>query len=97
MQAQKLLAEQGIAVRVVSMPSSTRFDRQDAGYRQQVLGELPRIGIEAGVSVFWAQYGCVAALGVDTFGESAPGPKVFAHFGLLPERVVARVREVLGA
>jgi transketolase len=62
-----------------------------------VLGELPRIGIEAGVSVFWAQYGCVAALGVDTFGESAPGPKVFAHFGLLPERVVARVREVLGA
>ena len=95
--AQALLVETGIAVRVVSLPSSTRFDRQDAAYRAQVLGTLPRIGIEAGVTRFWAQYGCVAALGVDTFGESAPGPKVFDYFGLTAANVAARVREVLGA
>ena len=95
--AQTLLVEAGIAVRVVSLPSSTRFDRQDAAYRAQVLGTLPRIGIEAGVTRFWAQYGCVAALGVDTFGESAPGPKVFDYFGLTTANVAAKVREVLGA
>ena len=95
--AQALLVEAGIAVRVVSLPSSTRFDRQDAAYRAQVLGTLPRIGIEAGVTRFWAQYGCVAALGVDTFGESAPGPKVFDYFGLTTANVAAKVREVLGA
>ncbi len=95
--AQALLVEAGIAVRVVSLPSSTRFDRQDAAYRAQVLGTLPRIGIEAGVTRFWAQYGCVAALGVDTFGESAPGPKVFDYFGLTAANVAAKVREVLGA
>ncbi len=96
MAAQRLLAQQGIAVRVVSLPATTRFDRQDAAYRAQVLGTLPRIGIEAGVTRFWAAYGCVAALGVDTFGESAPGPAVFEHFGLTADRVAARVREVLG-
>jgi transketolase len=97
MQAQQLLAQQGIGVRVVSLPSSTRFDRQDAVYRAEVLGTLPRIGVEAGVTCWWGQYGCVAALGVDSFGESAPAPALFEHFGLTAAKLAARVREVLDA
>jgi transketolase len=58
-----------------------------------VLGAgLPRVGVEAGVSRWWRQYGCVAALGVDTFGESAPGPKVYAHFGLTAEALAGLVQ-----
>ncbi|EQD39854.1 transketolase 1, partial [mine drainage metagenome] len=97
MQAQQLLAQQGIAVRVVSLPSVTRFDRQDAAYRATVLGTLPRIGVEAGVTRWWGQYGCVAALGVDSFGESAPAPAVFEYFGLIAAKLVETVRGVLGA
>jgi transketolase len=83
MEAQKLLDAKGIAVRVVSIPSTTVFDRQDAGYRNAVLGSgLPRIAIEAGVTRFWGQYGCAAVLGIDTFGESAPAGDLFKHFGL---------------
>ncbi len=86
--AQQLLDARGVAVRVVSIPASTIFDRQDRAWRASVLGTgIPRIGIEAGVSSWWGQYGCVAALGVDTFGESAPGPKVYEHFGLTPARL----------
>jgi transketolase len=86
--AQRLLDARGVPVRVVSIPSSTLFDRQDRAWRESVLGAgLPRIGIEAGVSQWWGQYGCVAALGVDTFGESAPAPKVYEHFGLTAERL----------
>ena len=97
MAAQSLLREQGIVVRVVSMPSTTRFDRQDRAWRDEVLGDLPRIGIEAGVTRFWGQYGCASAIGVDSFGESAPGPKLFEYFGMTPAGVAGRVREVLGA
>ena len=94
MDAQKLLDDAGVAVRVVSMPSSTVFDRQDEGYRKGVLGEnLVRIGVEAGVTSWWAQYGCVAALGVDAFGESAPGPDVYEHFGLTAQKLAALVKE----
>ena len=94
MDAQKLLDDAGVPTRVVSIPSSTVFDRQDEGYRKGVLGEnLVRIGVEAGVTSWWAQYGCVAALGVDTFGESAPGPDVYEHFGLTGEKLAALVRE----
>jgi len=53
---------------------------------------LPRIGVEAGVSRWWAQYGCAAALGVDEFGESAPGPQVYRHFGLTAERLADLVQ-----
>ncbi len=53
---------------------------------------LPRFGIEAGVSRWWGQYGCVAALGVDRFGESAPGPELYRHFGLTAEALAALVR-----
>jgi transketolase len=93
MSAQALLDAAGLPVRVVSIPSSTLFDRQDHGYRAQVLGEgLPRIGVEAGVTRWWGQYGCVAALGVDSFGESAPAPAVFEHFGLTAQALAARVQ-----
>ncbi|MFK2903457.1 transketolase [Dyella ginsengisoli] len=97
MRARQLLAERGVPVRVVSIPGSTRFDRQDRAYREQVLGALPRFGVEAGVTAWWGQYGCVAALGVDSFGESAPAADVFAHFGLTPQALADRIQETLGA
>jgi transketolase len=92
MDAQKLLDAQGIAVRVVSIPSTTAFDRQSARYRNEVLGVgLPRIAVEAGVTRFWGQYGCVAALGIDSFGESAPAGDLFKHFGLTAENLANTV------
>ncbi|KWT94159.1 Transketolase 1 [Variovorax sp. WDL1] len=81
--AQEILDALGLPVRVVSLPCSTTFDRQDRGYRESVLGGgLPRIGVEAGVTRWWGQYGCCAALGIDSFGESAPASALFTHFGL---------------
>ncbi|MHB1274159.1 MAG: transketolase [Rhodanobacter sp.] len=95
MQAQQILDGEGIPVRVVSIPSSTRFDHQSRSYRESVLGTLPRIGVEAGVSCWWGQYGCAAALGVDSFGESAPAAAVFEHFGLTAVGLAKLVRETL--
>jgi transketolase len=93
MDAQALLDARGIAARVVSIPSTTVFDRQDPAWQETVLGAgLTRVGVEAGVSRWWRQYGCSAALGVDTFGESAPGPKVYAHFGLTAEALADLVQ-----
>jgi transketolase len=98
MAAQQLLDAQGVPVRVVSLPSSTVFDRQPREWREAVLGRgLPRIGIEAGVTRWWGQYGCVAALGVDSFGESAPGPQVYEHFGLTAQRFAERVASTIEA
>ncbi len=96
MAAQQLLDAQGLAVRVVSIPSSTVFDRQDAAWRNAVLGHgLPRIGVEAGVTRWWGQYGCAAALGVDSFGESAPLAAVMTYFGLTPENLAALVQNTV--
>ncbi len=95
MQARVLLAAQGLPVRVVSLPSETRFDRQDRAWRDAVLRELPRFGIEAGVTRGWGHYGCVAALGLDRFGESAPAAALFDHFGLTATHLVALVKETL--
>ncbi|WP_326542895.1 transketolase [Pseudorhodoferax sp.] len=98
LQAQALLATQGLAVRVVSMPSSTVFDRQPRAWRDAVLPPgLPRIGVEAGVSRFWATYGCVAALGVDRFGESAPAAALFHEFGFTAEALAAQVQAAVQA
>jgi transketolase len=92
MAAQALLDARGVPVRVVSLPSSTLFDRQDKAYRDAVLGRgLPRIGVEAGVTPWWGQYGCCAALGIDQFGESAPATQVFAHFGLTAQALAELV------
>jgi transketolase len=93
-QAQKLLAEQAIAVRVVSMPSTTVFDRQVETWKSSVLPEgIPRLAIEAGVTDFWWKYVRAggAVLGVDRFGESAPAAAVYEHFGLTAANVVATV------
>jgi len=97
--AQRLLDQHDIPVRVVSLPSTTLFDRQDAAWRDAVLGDpaLPRIGVEAGVSRWWAQYGCRAALGIDRFGESAPGAALFEHFGLTAANLADLVARQLGA
>jgi len=94
--AQTELAQLKIAVRVVSMPSSTVFDRQDAAYKSQVLpAGLPRVAIEAGVTDFWWKYGCAAVLGIDSYGESAPAGVLFKHFHFTTENLVATVRRVL--
>ena len=96
LKAQELLATQKIAVRVVSMPSNTTFDRQDAAYKSKILPEgIPRIAVEMGVTDGWWKYGCAAVVGIDTFGESAPAGVLFKHFGFTPENVVATVRKVL--
>jgi transketolase len=93
MQAQRLLDERGLPVRVVSLPSTTVFDRQDRSWRDSVLGRgLPRIGIEAGVTRWWGQYGCADALGVDSFGESAPAAALYQHFGLTATALADRVQ-----
>jgi len=90
MAAKALLADEGIKVRVVSMPSTNVFDRQDKDYKKSVLPKgLPRVAVEMGVSDFWWKYGVDAVVGIDTFGESAPAPVLFKHFGFTPENVAA--------
>ena len=97
LQAQTLLAAQKIAVRVVSMPSTTAFDQQDLKYKKAVLpAGLPRIAVEMGATDGWWKYGCAAVVGLDRFGESAPAPALFEHFGFTPENVAATVRAALG-
>ena len=96
--AQKLLAEQGIAVRVVSMPSTDVFDRQDDTWRASVLPKgMPRVAVEAGVTAFWHKYVGLdgAVVGIDTYGESAPAGALFKHFGLTAEKVAEAVKRVL--
>jgi transketolase len=94
--AQAELAREGVAVRVVSLPSTTVFDRQDVAYKSTVLpAKLPRIAVEAGVTDGWWKYGCAAVVGIDRYGESAPAGALFAHFGFTAANVAATVRAVL--
>ena len=94
MAAQQLLDERGLPVRVVSMPSTSVFDRQERGYRMAVLmADRPRVAVEAGVTRLWAAYGCSAVLGLDRFGESAPGPALMQDLGFTPERLAGVVAE----
>ena len=96
--AQDMLAAEGIAVRVVSMPSTNTFDKQDAAYKASVLPKgLPRVAVEAGVSDYWRKYVGLegAVVGIDRFGESAPAPALFKEFGFTPENVAAAVKGVL--
>ena len=99
LEAQKLLAREGVSVRVVSMPSTFAFDRQDEGYRASVLpDDLPAVAVEAGVTDYWRKYvgreGDV--VGMTTYGESAPAGALFEYFGFTPQRVADAVRGVLG-
>jgi transketolase len=94
--AQKLLATKKIAVQVVSMPSNTTFDRQTTEYKTSILPtKLPRIAVEMGVTDGWWKYGCAAVVGIDTYGESAPAPVLFKHFGFTAENVAETVQKVL--
>lgn len=96
--AQKALAAEGVAVRVVSMPATTVFDQQDKAYQASVLPKgLPRVAVEAGVSDFWRKYVGLegAVVGIDHFGESAPANELFKTFGFTTENVVAAVKSVL--
>jgi transketolase len=97
MQAQTELARRGIAVRVVSMPSTTTFDRQSVAYKKAVLpAGLPRVAVEMGSTALWWKYGCAAVVGIDTFGESAPAPVLFEHFGFTVKNVADTVQVALG-
>jgi len=98
MGAQARLAQEGVRVRVVSMPSTSVFDRQDAAYRETVLPRgMPRVAVEAGVSDYWRKYVGLegAVIGIDRYGESAPGPELFKYFGFTVDNVVAAVKSVI--
>ncbi|MEZ5718214.1 MAG: transketolase [Burkholderiaceae bacterium] len=96
LKAQRLLAAKKIAVRVVSMPSTTTFDREEVKYKKAVLPTgIPRIAVEMGVTDGWWKYGCAAVVGIDTYGESAPAPVLFQHFGFTEENVAATVQAAL--
>ena len=96
LKAQELLASRKIAVRVVSMPSTTTFDRQDAAYKSTVLpAGVPRVAVEMGSTDGWWKYGVAAVVGLDTYGESAPAPELFKHFGFTPENVADTVQTAL--
>ena len=103
MGARAALAAEGVAVRVVSMPGTTVFDRQDASYRTSVLpAGVPRVAVEAGSTGGWHKYvgavddGHGAIVGLDTYGESAPAAALFKYFGFTVENVVAAVKRVVG-
>jgi len=96
--AQAALAQQGLRVRVVSMPSTSVFDRQDVPYRESVLPRgVPRVAVEAGVSDYWRKYVGLegAVIGIDRYGESAPGPELFKYFGFSVDKVVDAVKSVI--
>lgn len=98
MKAVEPLARQGIAARVVSMPSTNVFDRQDAEYRERVLPQgVRRVAIEAGVTSFWHKYVGLegGVVGIDTFGESAPAGVLFKHFGFTVDKIVETAQAVL--
>jgi transketolase len=95
-EAQKKLAEQDIAVRVVSIPSTSIFDQQPHEYQHSVLPKnIPTIAIEAGCTGLWWKYGCDDVVGIDTFGESAPAPALYKHFKLTAEHLVERTKNIL--
>jgi len=96
LKAQELLAAKKIAVRVVSMPSTTTFDRQDVAYKKSVLPKgIKRIAVEMGTTDGWWKYGVSAVVGIDTYGESAPAGVLFKHFGFTAENVAATVEAAL--
>ena len=102
MAAREMLGNEGVAVRVVSMPCTHLFDRQDAEYRRHVLpAGVPRLAVEAGATDGWRKYvGAVddahaGVVGIDRFGESAPAGVLFKHFGFTAENVAGAVRRVV--
>ena len=96
--SQAALKEQGINARVVSMPCTQAFDRQDKAYQDSVLTPgVKRVSIEVGVTDYWRKYVGLegASVGINTYGESAPGGVLMEHFGFTVENVVKTVKSVL--
>lgn len=93
------LSESGIRTAVVSVPSMELFRKQSVEYRAEVLGKAPRVGIEAGISMCWHEWigPNGAFVGLSDFGASAPAGKLFEHFGLTSDRVVATAHEVISS
>ena len=99
MKAAKTLSAEGVKVRVVSMPSTNVFDKQDEAYRESVLPSnvTKRVAIEAGIADFWYKYvgSNGRIVGMNSFGESAPADQLFKLFGFTVENVVAKAKEIL--
>ncbi|SFI65266.1 transketolase [Nitrosomonas sp. Nm34] len=98
MAAQKALAAEGIQVRVVSMPCTNLFDRQDQTYKESVLPTgINRVAVEAGVADYWYKYVGFEGeiIGIDTFGESAPAEVLFKYFGFTVENVIEAVKRII--
>ena len=99
MKAAKTLSAEGVKVRVVSMPSTNVFDKQDEAYRESVLPSnvTKRVAIEAGIADFWYKYvgSNGRIVGMNSFGESAPAEQLFKLFGFTVENVVAKAKEIL--
>ena len=102
--AKELLEDQGVGVRVVSMPCWELFESQDQSYRRKVLPSGPvRVAIEAGVNFGWDKWllgekgkaGRSAFIGMDGFGASAPAEALYKHFGITPENVVKKVLQLI--
>ncbi len=102
--ARTALAKEGLSARVVSLPCTAVFERQDAAYRVSVLPPgTARVAVEAGATAGWHAYvGAAddpraAVVGLDTYGESAPASVLFKHFGFTAEAVAAAARRVAAA
>ncbi len=97
--AAEALKAKGRNVRVVSMPSTSVFDQQDAGYKESVLpiSVFARVAVETAHVDFWSKYVGLegAVVGMSTFGESAPGPALMEHFGFTVDNIVNTVEELL--
>lgn len=99
MAARDLLATQGVAARVVSMPSFELFAQQDAGYRDSVLPRgVPRVAMEAAHPASWYRWvgDTGATVGIEHFGASASAPVLYQQFGITAEKVAEAAREVVG-
>jgi transketolase len=98
MEAHRLLAAEGIATRVVSMPCTNVFDRQPQAYQDAVLPlALPAVAVEAAHPDFWRKYvgRTGRVIGIASFGESAPAKDLYQHFGITTDKVAQAVRDVV--
>jgi transketolase len=96
LEAADLLAKDGIAAAVVSMPCFELFEAQPVAYREKVLGTAPRIGIEAAVRQGWDRYlkPDEPFIGMCSFGASAPAPKLYEHFGITPAKIAEAAKKL---
>lgn len=93
LETREVLQDYGVKTRIVSMPCTALFDQQSSQYKEGVLGRGLKVSIEAGHPLGWRSYVGEKGLtfGIETFGESAPAPKVYEHFGLTPKAIAEKV------